>query len=71
MTRDLAQAKSAEASIYLSQYVDFHKYEITFRVDCAVIGYKYTTKAFKSFAAACKHFNKLCDVHEMQDKILW
>ena len=71
MERDLAQAKSTAASVYLSEYVDFHKYEITFIVDCAVIGDKYTTKRFKSFSAACKHFNKLCEACEMGDKVIW
>lgn len=71
MTRDLAQAKSAAASVYLSEYVDFHKYEITFIVDCAVIGDKYTTKRFKSFSAACKHFNRLCEAHGMNEKVIW
>ena len=71
MTRDLAQAKSSIVSVYLSEYVDFHKYEITFIVDCAVIGDKYTTKRFKSLAAACKHFNRLCEVHGMIDKAIW
>jgi hypothetical protein len=71
MTKDIAQAKNESASVYLSQYIDTHKYEITFIVDCAVIGDKYTTRRFKSFSAACKHFNRLCEAHQMNDKILW
>ena len=71
MAHTLAEAKSTQTSIYLSQYIDFHKYAITFTVTCAIYCTEYTEKDFKSFESACKYFNKMCEKYGMTDKVIW
>lgn len=71
MTITLAEATSSRTKIYLSQYVDYHKHEITFTVSCGIFEDHYTERDFKSFGSACKYFNKLCEKHGMTDKVIW
>lgn len=76
MTTTLCEAKRDGAMIWLSVYHDFHRYEALYTVaHCNKDNYTtegaYIEKDFKSFASACKYFNKICEKYGLSDCVIW
>lgn len=76
MTTTLCEAKRKGASIWLSVYHDFHRYEAIYTVSHTNALYyssegAYVEKQFKTFSAACKYFNKVCEKYSIQDCVIW
>lgn len=69
MTKTILELIKNDFKMWLTQYIDLHRYEITFTV--TISDGKYNEKIFKSFAAACKYFNKECTKRGSGDSVVW
>jgi hypothetical protein len=76
MTTTLCQATKNAGGVWLSVYHDFHRYESIYTVAHSHRDYyategAYVEKEFKSFSAACKYFNRICEKYGFSDSVIW
>ena len=69
MEKTILELKKNDFKMWLSQYIDLHRYEIIFIVTIA--GEFYAEKHFKSFRAACNYFNNECIKRGAGDSVVW
>lgn len=76
MVTTLCEARTNAGGVWLSVYHDFHTYEATYTVahshrDFYASEGSYTEKEFRSFAAACRYFNKICEKYGFNNSVIW
>lgn len=72
MSTTLCEAKKNGGGVWLSVYHDFHRYEAVYTVAHShPTEEEYTEKTFKSFSAACRYFNKICEKYGFSDSVIW
>lgn len=76
MTTTLCQATKNAGGVWLSVYHDFHRYETIYTVAHSHRDYyategAYVEKEFKSFSAAYKYFNRICEKYGFSDSVIW
>lgn len=71
MENTIIYVKRDGLAMHLYQYFDFHRYEITFTVRVYAAGGVFIEKDFKSFAAACRYFNKECINRDAGEWVIW
>ena len=70
MTNTILELKKDDFKMWLSQYIDLHRYEITFTVTIST-GNNYYETNFKQFKSACNYFNRTCINAGLEDYVIW
>lgn len=76
MQTTLSEAKKSGAGVLLSVYHDYHTYTAYYTVAHTNSAFystegTYVEKIFKTFSAACKYFNRICEKYGMSDYVIW
>ena len=74
MEKTILELIKNDFKIWLTQYIDIHRYEIIFTVTISganQYGRIYAERHFKSFKAACNYFNNECIKRGAGDCVIW